>query len=459
MPYKDTIYALSTPYGKSGIAIIKISGPNALKTLQHLNFKKHPKERVATLGKIYNKNLEIIDEIIVIFFSKNNSYTGEETLELQTHGGMAIINSIFNELSSFNFLRLAQNGEFTRTALENNKISLNKAESLIELINAESEFQRKIAIRNYNGELEQCYLSWRNNLINLLAISEAYIDFPDDLLNNMEIKKLNDQIKKLINEFNASIQNFKFSNKLMTGINICIAGQTNVGKSTLMNFLSKSDTSIISDIQGTTRDVVKTKIEISGIPVILHDIAGIRETSDKIENIGIKKGKKIIKNADILIIMLDANNLHDLNIFYTIEQLVNFDTKILILINKNDLLDINSNKRDIFRKKLNKIFVKYEDILYISLINNKFHKLISDTLTKILNHFISLSGTNLITNIRHQEKLEKSEAYLYKALKAVNLEIKSEEIRYAAKELGAILGEINSEEIFNKIFSSFCIGK
>ncbi|RST72465.1 tRNA uridine-5-carboxymethylaminomethyl(34) synthesis GTPase MnmE [Candidatus Aquarickettsia rohweri] len=459
MPYKDTIYALSTPYGKSGIAIIKISGPNALKTLQHLNFKKHPKERVATLGKIYNKNLEIIDEIIVIYFSKNNSYTGEETLELQTHGGMAIINSIFNELSSFNFLRIAQNGEFTRTALENNKISLNKAESLIELINAESEFQRKIAIRNYNGELEQCYLSWRNNLINLLAISEAYIDFPDDLLNNMEIKKLNDQIKKLINEFNVSMQHFKFSNKLMTGINICIAGQTNVGKSTLMNFLSKADTSIISDIQGTTRDVVKTKIEISGIPVILHDIAGIRETSDKIENIGIKKGKKIIKNADILIIMLDANNLHDLNIFYTIEQLVSFDTKILILINKNDLLDINSNKRDIFKKKLNKIFVKYEDILYISLINNKFHKLISNTIIKILNHFISLSGTNLITNIRHQEKLEKSAAYLNKALKAVNLEIKSEEIRYAAKELGAILGEINSEEIFNKIFSSFCIGK
>lgn len=459
MPYKDTIYALSTPYGKSGIAVIKISGPRALKALQSFNFKNHPKERVATLGKIYNKNLDIIDEIIVIYFSKNNSYTGEETIELQTHGGMAIINSIFNELRSFRFLRLANSGEFTRTALENNKVSLNKAESLIELINAESEYQRKIAIRNYNGELEQCYISWRNNLISLLAISEAYIDFPDDLLNDMEIEKLNNQIKNLITEFNLSIQHFKFSNKLMTGINICIAGQTNVGKSTLMNFLSKSDASIISDIQGTTRDVVKSKIEISGIPVILHDIAGIRETLDEIENIGIKKGKKIIKNADILIIMLDINSLHDLNIFHTIEKSINFDVKVFILINKSDLLDIAAEKKAMFKKKLNKIFTKYEDILFISLINDTHHKLISDTLIKILNNFISLSGTNLITSIRHQEKLEKSVGYLNKALEAVNLEIKSEELRYAAKELGAILGEINSEEILTKIFSSFCIGK
>ena len=456
---KDTIYALSTPYGKSGIAVIKISGPNSLKALQNLNFKKIPKERVATLGKIYNKNLEIIDNIIVIYFSKNNSYTGEETVELQTHGGMAIINSIFNELHSFKFLRLANNGEFTRTALENNKISLNKAEALIELINSESEYQRKIAIRNYNGELEQCYLSWRNSIIKLLSTSEAYIDFPDDLLNDKEIENLNKKIKNLIDEFNFNIKNFRSANKLMNGINVCIAGQTNVGKSTLMNFLSKSDTSIISDIQGTTRDVVKTKIEISGVPVILHDIAGIRETSDKIENIGIEKGKNIIKNSDILIIMIDANNLSDFNIFHKVKDLITFDTKVLILLNKSDLLPINTNKKNMLKRELDKILFNYEKLIYTSLITDKSHRLILTNLTKIVDNFLPLSNTNLITNIRHQENLEKSVNYLNNALDTINLELKSEELRYAAKELGAILGKIHSEEILNKIFSSFCIGK
>ena len=459
MSNNDTIYALSTPYGKSGIAIIKISGPNSLKVLQNLHFKKIPKERVATLGKIYNKNNEVIDEIIVIYFSQNNSYTGEETVELQTHGGRAVINSIFNELYSFNFLRLANNGEFTKTALKNNKISLNKAEALIELINSESEYQRKIAIRNYNGELEQCYLSWRNSIIELLSTTEAYIDFPDDLLNDKEIENLNNEIKKLINELNINIKNFRSANKLMTGVNVCIAGPTNVGKSTLMNFLSKSDTSIISDIQGTTRDVVKTKIEISGIPIILHDIAGIRETSDRIENIGIEKGKNIIKNSDILIIMMEANNLSDFNIFYIIKKLITIDTKILILVNKSDLLSINANKKNMLKKKLDNILFNYEKLIYTSLITDKSHRLILTNLTKIIDNFIPVSHTNLITNTRHQENLEKSVNYLTKALDTINLELKSEELRYAAKELGAILGKIHSEEILNKIFSSFCIGK
>ncbi|MFK7761326.1 MAG: tRNA uridine-5-carboxymethylaminomethyl(34) synthesis GTPase MnmE [Candidatus Midichloriaceae bacterium] len=459
MPQRDTIFALSTCYGKSGIAIIKISGPNALKILQDLNFKKNPLERVATLGKIYKKNLEIIDEVIVIYFPKNHSYTGEDIVELQTHGGIAIINSIFYELNSFDYLRLATNGEFTRIALENNKISLNKAESLIDLINSESEYQRKVAIRNYNGELEQSYLSWRNSMVELLSLSEAYIDFPDDLLDETELERLNQKIIRLKDEFEKNIKFFSSANKLMNGINICIAGSTNVGKSTLMNFLSKADTSIISNIKGTTRDVIKTKIEISGIPVILQDTAGIRTTSDEIENIGIEKGKDAIKNSDIIIFMLDANDLLNLDIIIQTKKWLNTASKVLIYVNKIDLLNNYVPLKENLTKQLKSVNFKYEDLLFLSLKSTEFDQIIFQNIERILNYFMPSTDANLVTNIRHQNKLENCNNYLGSALNTDILELKSEELRACAKELGLLLGDINTEEVLDKIFSSFCIGK
>jgi len=416
MLQKETIFALSTCYGKSGIAIIKISGPNALLVLKDLNFKKILLKRVATLGKIYKKNLELIDEVIAIYFPKNNSYTGEDTVELQIHGGIAIINSIFDELNSLDYLRLATNGEFTRVALENNKISLNKAESLIDLINSESEYQRKVAIRNYNGALEDIYSIWRNDMVELLSISEAYIDFPDDLLDEAELTKLNKRIKKLQSEFENNIKFFSSANKLMNGINVCIAGATNVGKSSLMNFLSKSDTSIISNIKGTTRDVVKTKIEIAGIPIILHDTAGSKKWLDT-------------------------------------------TVKILVYVNKIDLLSDYQLLKTKLIKQLEKINLKYEALLFLSLKSNKYNDAILQSIEEILNNFMPSSDANLITNIRHQNKLRNCNNYLNNALNTDILELKTEELRACAKELGLLLGDINTEEVLDKIFSSFCIGK
>ena len=460
MIHSDTIYALSTPYGKSGIAIIKISGPRSLKVLKNFNLKKIPIERKATLCKIYKKDLEVLDEIIVIYFSKNNSYTGEDTIELQTHGGIAIIHAIFDQLSSSNYLRLANNGEFTQRALLNNKISLNKAESIIELISAESEHQRKVAIQHYNGALEENYLSWRSSMIALLAIAEAYIDFPDDLLNKNELDKLNQQIRQLKDNFQTNIGLFGSANKLMNGINLCIVGSTNVGKSTLMNILSQANTSIISNIQGTTRDVIKTKLEILGVPVILYDTAGIRNTLDQIEKIGIEKGKQAVKNADILIIMLEASDSMNFNILGELKNYINQDaTKILILINKIDLFVNLESLKIILQEELTKIHLKFEQIIYSSLKQNKYKKTILDAIQKLIQNIIPTSSANLITNIRHQEKLKKCAYCLSNAINNQNLELKAEELRYAAKELGVILGDINAEEVLDQIFSSFCIGK
>lgn len=459
MSQGDTIFALSTCYGKSGIAIIKVSGPNALKILKDLNFKRNILSRVATLGKIYKKNLEMIDEVIVIYFPRNHSYTGDDVVELQTHGGIAIINSILEELNSFDYLRLATNGEFTRVALENNKISLNKAESLIDLVNSESEYQRKIAIRNYNGVLEQSYLYWRNSMIELLSVSEAYIDFPDDLLDEVELEKLNKGIRELKDELKKNIKLFSSANKLMNGINICIAGSTNVGKSTLMNFLSKTDASIISDIKGTTRDIVKAKIEISGVPVILQDTAGIRATSDEIENIGIERGKNAIKNSDIVIFMLDVNNLSNLDVLVEAKKWLNTSTKILIYVNKIDLMDNYGVLKEDLIKQIRIISLEYEDLCFLSLKSGKFDQIILQSIEKILHYFMPSSDANLVTNIRHQNKLKNCYNYLNNALGIDILELKTEELRACAKELGLLLGDINTEEVLDKIFSSFCIGK
>ena len=459
MIQKETIFALSTCYGKSGIAIIKISGPNALKALICLNFSKNIFTRVATLGKIYKKNLDLIDEVIIIHFSKNNSYTGEETIELQTHGGLSIINSIFEELNSLNYLRLATSGEFTRMALENSKVSLNKVESLIDLINSEYEYQRKVAIRVYNGELENVYLRWKNDIIELISISEAYIDFSEDILHNDELNQLNKRIKKLQIDFDKNINFFKFANKLISGINICISGATNVGKSTMMNFLSQNEVSIISNTKGTTRDVVKSKIEILGMPVTLHDTAGIRATSNEIENIGIQRGQNIIKNSDIIIFMFDVTNLSDLDILHELKCLLNKNKNVLIYINKIDLLSKKYIVKLKLIKRLKKINIKYKSVLFLSLKTKVYRFIITQSIEKILNDFIPSSDANLITNIRHQNQLKNCSNYLGNALTSNILELKAEELRSCAKELGFLLGDINTEDILDKIFSSFCIGK
>ena len=456
---QDTIYALSTSYGKSGIAIIRISGPQSLDVLASLNFKKKPTERQAVLGKIYNKNLDLLDQVLVIYFAKNNSYTGEDIIELHTHGSIAIINAIFHELGSLKYLRLANNGEFSRIALENNKITLNQAEALIELINAETEYQRKIAIRNYNGDLEIHYVRWRNTIIELLATSEAYIDFPDDLLCNGQLQVLNKQIQELKEQLQKSITLFKNTNTLMNGINICIAGPTNVGKSTLMNSLSQTNTSIISSIKGTTRDVVTTKLEILGIPIILYDTAGLRETLDKIESIGIKKAKDIIKNSNILILMLEAAQINDLSIISELSQYINNETTTIVVINKIDVVTETKHLQYYVETELKQMNFKFQKIILSSLKYGKHQKNIINSIKESIQDITPIAGANLITNRRHQEKLQRCSNYLDKALITETLELKSQELRYASKELGVILGDISTEEILDKVFQSFCIGK
>lgn len=460
MQNKNTIYALSTCYGRSGVAIIRISGPESLKVLEDFEFRHKASPRVATLGKIYdNSTMEIIDEVIVIYFPKDNSYTGDDVVELQIHGGIAVINAVLSKLHSFNYLRLADNGEFTRMALENNRISLTKAESLIELINSETEYQRKIAIRHYDGALENVYSSWKRKIIKLLSTSEAYIDFSDDILSNTELKKLNQEIIFLCDELQKNMDSFKNANTLMNGIHISIVGNTNVGKSTLMNIISKSEASIVSNIKGTTRDIVKAKIEILGIPIILQDTAGIRSTCDEIESMGIEKSKKAIADGDIIIVMLDITDLSDLSIFSKIKPFINKETCILVLLNKIDKIQSCKKLEISIMKHLRKIGFMFDKLASISLKPKEDHLKIIKLIESLIKDFFPPTNTSLITNIRHQNSLRNCYSYLQNALKANILELKTEELRFAAKEIGVLVGDINVEAVLDEIFSRFCIGK
>ena len=460
MQNKDTIYALSTCYGKSGIAVTRISGPKSLRVLKDFHFKQKIIPKVATLGKIYDgTTLEVIDKVMVIYFPKGNSYTGDDLVELQTHGSIAVINAIFAKLSSFHYLRLAYNGEFTRIALENNKISLTKAESLIELINSETEYQRKIAIRHYDGELETVYSDWRKKIIKLLSISEAYIDFSDDILSVEELENLNQEISNLRDELQKSIKHFNKANTLMNGIHIAIVGDTNVGKSTLMNIISESDTSIVSDIKGTTRDIVKTKIEILGVPVIIQDTAGIRMTSDEVENIGIEKSKKTITNSDIIVIMLDIADLSDLSILLKIKPLITKESHVIILLNKMDKIQFYKKSEISIIEYLEKISFAFDHLVSTSLKSKEGQLQVIKLIESSISDFIPVANTSLITNIRHQNILKNCSHYLQKALKTNILELKAEELKFAIKEMGGLLGGINIDAILDEIFSSFCIGK
>ena len=284
-----TIYALSSGPGISGIAVIRVSGVMSKKIISSITNGKFPKERVATLKKIIKPNsTELIDEGVVIWFKGPNSYTGEDMLELHVHGSKAVIQKIQNILAEFEECRLAEPGEFTKIAFQNNKINLLKAESIGDLIAAETELQRKQALRIMSGESSKKLNIWREELIKVLAEFEAKIDFPDE---DMSVDISDDIIlkcEKVKKEVKKTLDDHKTGEIIREGFKIAIIGPPNVGKSSLLKYLSKREAAIVSEKAGTTRDVIEIHLDLGGIPVIISDTAGIRDSSDEIESRGVK---------------------------------------------------------------------------------------------------------------------------------------------------------------------------
>ncbi len=442
-----TIYALSTGPGLSGVAIIRISGPNTAEILKLLTGRSKFKPRMATLLKINNiNNSELIDEGIIIWFPGPHSYTGEDMAEIHVHGGKAVILAVQNELSKIKNCRLAEPGEFTKLAFQNGKINLLKAESIADLISAETEIQRLQALKIMNGKSSQRFNQLREKLLKLLSFVEAKIDFPEDDIPEENLKKIKKDSSDVLNEIHKILKDQNVGELIREGFKIAIVGPTNAGKSTLLNNLSNREVAIVSEIAGTTRDVVETRLNIDGYPVIISDTAGIRDSKDEIEKKGIKLSLSKAENADLKLVVVDAKSI-DLKGFLN------------DLLKKNAILVIN--KSDLLKVKLDSKILKLDHVLISLKDNLNIDKLISKIKNNLKNKFISEEDI-LITRERHREHLLQCADYLKNFLSKNDkrdFDKAAEDLRLATRHLGMIVGKVDVEEILGSIFNDFCIGK
>ena len=442
-----TIYALSSGPGTSGVAIIRISGPETSVVIKSLTGKEMPKPRMATLRKINNINSsELIDEGIILWFPGPESYTGEDMAEIHVHGGKAIVLAIQREISNIKNCRLAEPGEFTKIAFQNGKINLLKAESIADLISAETEIQRLQAIKIMKGKSSEKFNQLREKLLKILSFVEAKIDFPEEDLPEENLKKIKKDSSDVLKEINKILSDQKVGEIIREGFKIAILGPTNAGKSSLLNNLSNREIAIVSEIAGTTRDVIEAHLNIDGYPVIISDTAGIRDSKNEIEKKGIKLSLKKAENADLKLVVVDAKNI-DLSGFFN--DLLKNDA--ILVVNKSDLL---KGKLEPEVAKHNHVLISLKDNLNLDKLILKIKKILK---TK----FISEEDI-LITRERHRQHLLQCADYL-KNFQDKNdqkdFDKAAEDLRLATRHLGMIVGKVDVEEILGSIFNDFCIGK
>ena len=442
-----TIYALSSGTGLSGVAVIRISGPEAKTVIQRLTKGSFPSSRTATLKKI-NKigTNELIDEGIIIWFPGPESYTGEDLAEFHVHGSKAVIEALQNSISQVENCRLAEPGEFTKLAFQNNKINLIKAESIGDLISSETEIQRKQAIKIMSGQSYNKFNEWRNKLIKILSNIEAKIDFPDEDLPVDILKNIKTDSEIVKSQILKVLEDEKVGERIREGFKIAIVGPTNVGKSSLLNYLSKREVAIVSEIAGTTRDIIEVHLNIDGYPVIISDTAGIRDSKDEIEKKGIRLALKKIQDADLNILVLEPKSVDFKEFLADI-----ISEKSIIVVNKSDLAIDN----------LGKDLKKYNPF-YISIKKEKgIEVLINEIKNRLKNQFNN-SGEVYITRQRHREHLNKCVFHLENFKnknEARDFDKAAEDLRLATRHLGKIVGKVDVEEILGSIFNDFCIGK
>ena len=442
------IFALSSGKGPSGIAIIRISGPGTLDVCKSLTGEKSIKSSEINLCKFIDpKNKKVIDpEAILLWFAKPNSFTGDDLAELHVHGSNAVISFLLKVLSEQENCRMAEPGEFTKIAFQNNKIDLIKAESIGDLIHAETELQREQAVNLVQGHASKYYEDLRKKLVKSLSYIEAKIDFAEDDLPESVLKEVQISIKQVHKDIKQILTDQKIGEKIRDGFRISIIGDVNAGKSSLLNLLSRRQAAIVSEQEGTTRDVIETYLNIDGYPAILADTAGIRKVKNKVEKEGIKRAIKKAKDSDLTLVMIDAS-----------KKTINKDLKKLI--NKDCIMVFN--KSDLSKKPLKNEFQENDQIL-ISVKNNKnIDSLIKIIKEKLSKKFMTTNNV-LVTRERHRSKLNAALKEIEKFLKKdqkKEIETAAEDLRLATRHLGGIVGKVDVEEILGSIFQDFCIGK
>ena len=432
----DTIYALASGLGTAGVAVIRVSGPQVLTVLDRLCHLKNPKPNCAYFRPIRSGD-KTLDKGLILYFKAPHSFTGEDVAELQVHGGRGVIQAIMQALSEISGLRPAERGEYSRRAVINGKMDLTEAEGLLDLVHAETEEQRKQALAQLDGNLGQLYESWRKQLVHHLAYAEAFIDFPEEEIPPEKEQEINHDIADLIQKISLHLSDDRRGERLREGFQIAILGVPNVGKSSLINALTKREVAIVSQTAGTTRDIVEAHLDVAGFPVILADTAGLRESNEEIEVEGIRRAVKRAESADLI---LDIQNAEDYpNAKKLPKNLAN--KKVITLWNKADLLK---------KKPTGKAhFISAKTGLGITALWDEIKDILTD----------SFAGGAAITRERYRVALTECVAHLQDALSAPELELKTEDLRLAARALGRITGRIDVDELLDVIFRDFCIGK
>lgn len=447
----STIFAQCSGVGKAGVAIFRISGPNSKLALQRLITRDTSglQPRKMYLHKLHDPStFEIIDEAMVVLFNHGLSFTGEESVEIHVHGSIAVMKKLSAVLTAIDGLRLAEPGEFAKRAFLNGKMDLTAAEGLADLIDAETDLQHKQAIMQLGGGLVKLYDLWREQLLQIMGLIEAYIDFPDEDIPEESLDQINSIIRNLIEVINLHLNDDRRGERLRSGLKLAIIGKPNVGKSSLLNYLMQREVAIVSNIAGTTRDVIEGHLDIGGYPIILQDTAGINEsTGDEIEKEGIKRAKNIGIEADIKIIMFDASASDpDYNYF---DEFI--DDNTIILLNKIDL-GIKSSRGD-------HLPVTANDAISISVKEGRGLELLFSQIKTLASRLVGRAEAPQITRARHRIQLEQA----IESLSAVSLDndlvLAAEDLRMTIRSLSNITGKITVDEILGEIFSNFCIGK
>ena len=438
------IYALSSGRGPSGIAIIRLSGKNIIKIVEVISKKKNLKSKETNLCKFYDPASNgLIDEGLLLLFIGPNSFTGDDLAEFHVHGSNAVITQFLKVLSEQPNCRLAEPGEFTKIAFQNNKIDLIEAESIGDLIHSETELQRQQAIKLVQGNASNYYNSLRDKLVKALAFIEAQIDFAEDDLPKNVLTEVQISVKEIQTDIKQILNDQKVGEKIREGFRISIIGEVNAGKSSLLNLLSKRELAIVSEEEGTTRDVIESYLNIDGYPVILADTAGIRASNNKTEKKGILLAINRSKTADLNLILIDNSSKQ---IESKIRNLINDDS--IIVLNKSD---INQTQKHDFK-----------DSVLISVKKNRNIELLIAKIKDRLSKKFLNSNNVLVTRERHRIKLNKCLEEIDNFLKKdqqKDIEMAAEDLRLATRHLGAIIGKVDIEEILGSIFNDFCIGK
>jgi tRNA modification GTPase len=446
--FEDTIAAIATPFGKGGVAIIRISGPQSFNIATQLSDKK-PLVRQALFTPFYDAQQDIIDSGICLYFKAPHSYTGEDVVEIQGHGGIVVINMLLKRITSLG-ARIAHPGEFTERAFLNNKLDLTQAEAVADIIESTTEHSVRSAQRSLQGVFSKLIDDLVSELTELRIFIEAAIDFVDEEIDFLNDGIIEQRIKSLIEQITAVLSNAKSGQLLRDGIAIVLVGQPNAGKSSLLNCLTGQDTAIVTDIAGTTRDVLKEYIQLDGLPLHIIDTAGIHDSDNLIEKEGIRRAHHEIKQADKVLIIHDVRDQKGLDDF--IAQLDIRPDNQVVIFNKIDLIGEPA-------KVLNH---DSGDQIFLSIKTGEGLDLLKNYLKKSVGYNENQEAV-FIARQRHVNALSEALTAIRTGLMQLQVhqaaEIVAEELRLAQNHLGEITGKISSDDLLGKIFSSFCIGK